>query len=113
VSVENLLAAARIINVGLDELVDDARAAWNSELLALAAALKESERASSRIGPVRSSRAALRWVPEHGSSVADPRGVHRLVSSPSAVLGELLSLPHGGAPLPLAVNFCFQFNSCG
>jgi transcriptional regulator with XRE-family HTH domain len=43
-SVKNLFAAARILNVSLDQLVDDSRAAWSSELLALAAALKESER---------------------------------------------------------------------
>jgi transcriptional regulator with XRE-family HTH domain len=43
-SVENVFEAARLLNISLDELVDDTRAAWSSELLALAAALKESER---------------------------------------------------------------------
>ena len=43
-SVRNLFAAARILNVSLDELIDDSRAAWSSELLALAAALDERER---------------------------------------------------------------------
>lgn len=43
-SVENLFAAARILNVSLDELVDGSRAAWSSELLALAAELKDGER---------------------------------------------------------------------
>jgi transcriptional regulator with XRE-family HTH domain len=43
-SVENLFAAPRILSLSLDELVDDARADWSSELLALAAALKEGER---------------------------------------------------------------------
>ena len=38
-SVKNLFAVAGVLNVSLDELVDDSRAAWSSELLALAAAL--------------------------------------------------------------------------
>jgi transcriptional regulator with XRE-family HTH domain len=43
-SVENLFEAARFLNVSFDALIDDARAAWSSELLALAAELKDNER---------------------------------------------------------------------
>jgi transcriptional regulator with XRE-family HTH domain len=43
-SVENLFEAAHFLDVSIDALIDDQRAAWSSELLALAAALKESER---------------------------------------------------------------------
>jgi ribosome-binding protein aMBF1 (putative translation factor) len=43
-SVKNLFAVARILKVSLDELVDDSRAAWSAELLALAAVLEDGER---------------------------------------------------------------------
>jgi transcriptional regulator with XRE-family HTH domain len=43
-SVENLFEAARVLEISLDALVDTSRAAWSSELLALAAELKDGER---------------------------------------------------------------------
>jgi transcriptional regulator with XRE-family HTH domain len=43
-SVPKLFEAARVLDASLDAVVDESRAAWGSEMLTLAASLKDSER---------------------------------------------------------------------